>query len=168
MASGEDPVRQLIRSGPVLIEVQLYPKHLGDEMFEAVLKTATALEIKRKEQHDPSLIDIGLCILAKSFSRDFLARIPSSLTRIQIYEWQPIQSHQDEAVFIHEVKGALESSTGKPTVEASQAQTDVLRNHQFPQTHLNDHQELSTPELIAFAKLGMELRSQKNPLRSES
>ena len=160
-SAGTEPLCQLLRSGPLLVELELYAKEIGNEAFEMLLKAATALEIKRKEQHDPSLVDISICILAKGFSKDFLARIPFSLVRVNVYEWALIQGDREEAVLIRKMKGVQE--IGKD-ISMTQPVPPVPAVPQEKKSLITQNvrvRELTTPELVAFAKLGMELRNRK-------
>jgi hypothetical protein len=158
--SGSNPSSQLLRAGSLLVEFQLYTCDLGDEAFETILKTATHLETKRREQHDPSLLDISVCLAAFSFSRDLLARFPSGLIRVSMFQWEFIRSGKEEAILLREIKNNFvyekevvhhDTPTLKYPIEEKEPSTSVPINSP----------ELSTPELVAFARLGMELRNRK-------
>lgn len=155
--NGTEPVCQLIQTGPLLIEFQFYAKELGEEAFETLLKTAAALEVKRKEQQNPSLLDIGVCVLAQGFSREFLARLPASLVRVDIFAWEFIRSEEDKAVLIRPIRSGIIPERGSVmfSEEVSSFSTKPLTRQQTSKS------ELSTPELVAFARLGMELRNRK-------
>lgn len=158
MSNGTEPVCQLIQTGPVLVEFQFYAKELGEEAFETLLKSAAALEVKRKEQQNPSLLDIGICVLAQGFSREFLARIPASLVRVDIFAWEFIRSEEDKAILIRPMRSGIIPERGS-IVSSDRTPTEIPVPSK-PKSQIANV-ELSTPELVAFARLGMELRNRK-------
>ena len=136
-------VHFLIRSVSVLTSFELYARDLKPGAFEGILRTATELESKRKQQNDPDLNEINIYLFAHHFSDDFLEQLPSVLVEIRLFEWSSLHSKSGDAVLIREQK-----SRSVP----SRVPSDGLAEERIIQ------RELNTPELIAFARFGMELR----------
>ncbi len=158
--SGAEPVCQLLRTGPLLVEFQFYVQELQEGAFENLLKAAALLEVKRKEQQDISLIDIGICLLAQNFSREFLARLPSSFVRVDLFAWELIRSEEDKSILIRPVRSGIIPERSVPA-QAGKSGEELLQDKKVIPIPSSNVPEISTPELIAFARLGMELRNRK-------
>ena len=135
-----------------LSSLDLFSRELGEEAFEITLRTAADLELKRKEQSDPSIKGINVYLLAKSFSKNFLARVHFGVLGVRLFEWKLICSEGNDAVLISEIRedASYERITHPPSATA--LLDDSLR------------QEFSTPELVAFVRLGMELRGRRSQI----
>ena len=146
-----DSAHLLLRAASTLIAFDFYNRGLGEEAFEMVLRTAAELESKRKEQNDSLLKEIGIYVLAKDFSKDFLLRMSAGVTSVYLFEWSLIRSETQEAILIHQ----REEGAG---YKGTRGLIDPFKPLQlFPQ-HSPPAQQLTTSELIAFARFGLELR----------
>ncbi len=151
----KESVNLVLQEIEVLTAFNLRNGELGEEAFEDILKLASELESKRKKQGEASLKEINIYLLANRFLSGFLRRIPSNLAEIRLFEWSLIHSEANEAVFIREVlKGAHIKKISKELPQSP------LVEH-LPESQHFLHQELSTPELIAFARFGVELRGHR-------
>lgn len=157
LSSSNDPDSShlLLRSASTLFAFEFYLPELGEEAFETVLRTAAELESKRKVANDPLLREIGIYLLARGFSKDFLMRVPFGLVEIRLFRWCLIRSETDEAILIHEFGK-------KAGQERTQIEAPSVERTACPPQHQGRQKELSTPELIAFARLGMELRTRRS------
>ncbi len=153
--ASNESVKLLLREVSALTAFNLYNKELREQAFENVLKTASELESKRREQDQPLLKEIGFYLLARGFSSDFLRRAPFELAGIRLFEWNFIRSEANDAVFIREV------SKTAPSEKISNELSQAAPFEYLPKSRHFPHQELSTSELVAFARLGMELRSHR-------
>lgn len=156
--SDADSVHLLLQTSSALLAFEVYSKKVGEEIFEGVLRLGAFLEAKRKEQNIPALKDISIYILAEDFSREFLDRIPSSLIGICLFKWHLLRADMQEAVMVHEMKRGIGQNKGAVNSIEENLAGDDLQIQPF-------HQELSTREFIALSRLGMELRSQRSPLK---
>lgn len=127
-------VHLLLQTPSALNAFEFYARRIGEEVFESLLTVASGLESKQKNANNPLIRGICLCILARGFSQDFSLRIPFGFANPRLYEWHPIRSESSDAILIRELKP--EPVSKRPP----------------------SHTELSTPELVALARLGMELR----------
>lgn len=146
--------RLMLRQKSVLVEFCLHADELGDDQYGSLLEEMARLEARRKEEHDPTLQEIAICIGAFGFSQNFLTRIPHDLIRVMLFEWSFLRSDKEEALLVRQVRrgNALEHGDGGGNLER-------LKHSLF--AHTKAPQDLSTPELVAFSRFGMELRSRK-------
>ena len=87
-------------------------------------------------------------VMAHGFNSDFFHSI-GDLRRFRFFEWDLLRSKSGEAILIHEFRSAQDENQ---RVSGSQkAATDVSFKSKF-------EPEMSTAELVAFARLGIELR----------
>ena len=145
-------VHLALREFSVLTAFEFYACDLDQDFFEEIFKIASELEAKRKKEGS-CLKEIAIYLLAPGFSSDFLARIPFSLVGLHLFEWRLIGSKTgDQNILIQELGAQavphgikISSLTDIPAASNSSYLKDLV-------------QTLSTPELIAFGQLGMELR----------
>ncbi|OGW82323.1 MAG: hypothetical protein A3G33_11505 [Omnitrophica bacterium RIFCSPLOWO2_12_FULL_44_17] len=151
---GERAICQFILVEHTLVEIQIHSQELEEESFEWFLNSAARLEGKRKELNDANIQDIALCVFANGFSSHLLSRMSFGLIRVSLHEFSFIRSEGENAVFIRRVKEEREANAGfsaalYPRPINSKTESGIRES------------DLSTPELIAFARLGMELRKRR-------
>jgi len=160
-AAGSDPIHILLRGQSVLVEFHLYHRNLGEEIIGWILARAGELEMKRKDQGDPTLKEIGLCLLAHSFSTELLNRLPSDLVRLSLFQWSRIASDTEDAVLVDPIRKGLilrsENARMAPPVPVAAPVRPPEEVKPVP----SFHEELSTPELIAFTRMSMELKKHR-------
>ena len=147
----------LVQSGKELIALELYPKELRKEAFETILQVAAMLEAKRKEYTDGSISEIGVCLLAHGFSEELLLRIPFGVPKIRLFEWRLIRSEKDKGILLRELKNGF-----RP--EKTLTEKNAMLKIESSQEKNLSSENFSTPELIAFARFGMELRERRTSI----
>lgn len=140
-------VRFLIRSPSLLTSFELYSGNLDLAAFQDVLKVASELESRRKQWNDPNVSEINLYLLAHHVTEDFVQRLSLALIGIRLFEWSLLHSKDGDALLISERK--YQALQNGPETDFSGKKPEVKQR------------ELSTRELIAFARFGMELRDRR-------
>ena len=142
----------LVQTEKELIAMEFYPKELRENAFEEILKTAASLEVERKGRANRSFQETMICLFAHGFSQNLLIRIPTDVPTIRLFEWRLLRSEKDKAVVIRELKnGARPEKSSSEKNGALQIESPSRRSPE----------DLSTPELIAFARFGIELRERR-------
>lgn len=147
----DESAHLLIQSDSVLAGFEFHTKELGVGAFQGALKTLADLELARKKGTAPAAKEIRLYVLAHHFSQDFLNQIPSSWQGMRLLEWTFIRSESGEGMLIREVKMPI------PQKKTADQNYKTGRIEKLSLAH--DKEEWSTSELIAFARLGIELRN---------
>lgn len=155
MVQEGEPICQLFQSGNRLMEFQCYFRGVTEDFFERLLHSAAKLEAKRKELHNDTMQEIGICILASGYEPSLLTRISYGIVHLRLFEYVFMKSDGEEGMMVREVKKNL-------------ARNAVVENFipQAPESGISetkhsDEFDLSTPELIAFTRLGMEIRHRR-------
>jgi len=148
---GNEAVHLLLQTPSKLTAFDLYNRELGEEAFEIVLRITAELESKRREQNNPLLKGIQVYLLAKHFPKDILRRIPLGFAEIRLFEWSFIRSEANDAILVREVTKDINQDKALNHVYQSEPLECLSQQHFL-------RQELNTPELVAFVRLGMELR----------
>ncbi|OGX06630.1 MAG: hypothetical protein A3G87_03340 [Omnitrophica bacterium RIFCSPLOWO2_12_FULL_50_11] len=151
--NGSDFCQIILTDRETLTGFELFAQPVEEDEFERVLRVGAELEAKRKEQVDPSLTEISLCLVAHNFSDAFLERARSGFFHVRLFQWSWLSSHRSEALLLEEVRSTM-----------CDAQADISSWACID----GSKPELSTQELIAMARFGIELRDRRAQLISGS
>lgn len=141
-----DMCQLFLRDREQVTGFELYASPLQEDSFERILNLAFEVEEKRRECGGSLPKEITLCLVASNFSDALLERIRSRLFNIRLFQWSWLRSDRCDALWLQHISNSV-----------CDAQIEVS----YQASSYRPKRELSTPELIAMARFGIELRNRR-------
>ncbi len=148
----------VLRENSSLIRLEVHSQPIRDRDVERLLRSAAALEAKRKDLQFARLNRMTICLVAPRYEDSFLSRAKMSVPWLKLYEYSVMRSHEREALLIRDASEVSPKDSHRPIHNREGVVSQIA--HHIPK------QELSTQEVIALAHLGQELRGHRARLFS--
>lgn len=142
-----------VRTEVLMNRIEFFTGILRPEILNLIRTVLFETDGEHQKRDSNLAKELNVFVVANRFSKDFFMRESFSFPRpVRLFEWSFMKSGTSEAIFLREHKKNLGLEMAQlPNVSA--ANSDI-RSNEF-----RVPEELSTAELIAFARLGIELRN---------
>lgn len=143
--------RSIIKNAKTLAGIELFAATLEEDAYEGILRFAADLESERKRLGSEGRLDeIAIYIFAGGYTPNFVARVQKGF-HAHLFIWQSIHAGSEEALLIKDIYRPKVAAASEPP----QHREHRVRSKEEP---LSD---LSTPELVALTRFGMQLREKR-------